>query len=158
MARRRHAIVAVGLSLALVGATGVALGDAGDHATRAKKAKKVKKKPDQIVWAVITGGSPPAQPKILRGRGAVKVARFGSAGQYDSARGFVVRFNRKVGGCAYFASARNAGPGDVTVPLRAAVSGMPDRRQVYVTVEQRPGSPPYSQAARDSSFFVAAVC
>jgi hypothetical protein len=160
MRRARHPALVLGVSLALVTGAGISAA----HDTHAKKAvKKVakKKKPapkSEILWAVVRGAVAPAQPKILRGRGVVKVTRFGAGGPYDQARGFTVRFSRKIHKCAYVATVRNGGPGDLSVPLRTAASGTPNRRSIYVTVELLPGQAQYSPTTRDPSFFVAAIC
>ena len=159
MRRARHPALLLGVSLALVSGVGISAA----HDTHAKKAVKkiVKKKPApkaEILWAVVSGRVAPVQPKILRGRGVVKVSRLGTGGQYDQARGFIVRFNRKVNRCAYVATVRNGGPGDQSIPLRTGVSGAPNRKAIYVTVELRPGQAQYSPATPDPSFFVAAIC
>ena len=159
MGRARHPALLLGVSLTLV----VGVGISTAHDTHAKKAKKIaKKRPapksGEILWAVVRGSTAPEQPKIVRGRGVVKVTRFGAGGPYERARGFTVRFSRKINKCAYVATVRNGGPGDLSIPLRAAASGTPGRRSIYVTVELLPGQAQYSPKTADPSFFVAAIC
>ena len=159
MRRARHPALVLGVSLALVTGAGISVA----HDTHAKKvtkkiAKKKKPAKSEILWAAVRGAVAPAQPTILRGRGVVKVTRFGAGGPYDQARGFTVRFSRKINKCAYVATVRNGGPGDLSLPLRTAASGTPSRRSIYVTVELLPGQAQYSPKTRDPSFFVAAIC